>query len=54
MTKLSLPLRCVECRRTSDERARGWRAMVAEEWETDCSLFTVVYCPECAVHEFGG
>jgi hypothetical protein len=28
--------------------------MLAEEWETDGSLYTVVYCPECAVREFGG
>jgi hypothetical protein len=31
-------MRCEECRREDDGQGRGWRAMLAEEWETDGSL----------------
>jgi hypothetical protein len=46
-------MRCAECGAESDERARGWRALLGEEWETDGSLFVVTYCPSCAEQEFG-
>jgi hypothetical protein len=35
------PVTCAECGAETDERARGWRAMLGEEWETDGSLYVV-------------
>jgi hypothetical protein len=46
-------MRCAECDREADDHPQGWRAMLAEEWETDGSLYVVTYCPECAAREFG-
>lgn len=44
---------CVECGATVDEHAPNWRAYVAEPGETDEGESVVVYCPKCAVREFG-
>jgi hypothetical protein len=43
----SRPLCCVECGCVCLEGCRGWRAYLAGEDEV------VVYCPACAVREFG-
>lgn len=32
--------------------AHGWRAMLAENWETDGSLYVVTYCPNCYDRKF--
>ena len=52
---------CIECGRSADVYAHGWRAFVVpevddfEEMEqaeqADAEL--AVYCPECAAREFG-
>jgi len=39
---------CVECGRTSEGSARGWRALLTIDDEA------VVYCSECARKEFDG
>jgi hypothetical protein len=31
-------MRCAECGAEADDQARGWQALLAEEWETDGSL----------------
>jgi hypothetical protein len=46
-------MRCEECRREADDLARDWRAMLAEEWETDGSVYVVTYCPVCAERAMG-
>jgi hypothetical protein len=46
-------MRCAECGAEADEKARGWRAALGEEWETDGSLFVVRYREPCYQHEFG-
>jgi hypothetical protein len=45
-------MRCEEFGAEADDQARGWRAMLGEEWETDGSLFVVTYCPDCFAREF--
>jgi hypothetical protein len=45
-------MRCAECGAEADDRTRGWRVMLGEEWETDGSLFVVIYCPDCFAREF--
>jgi hypothetical protein len=49
----AIALRCAECEAEAVDQARGWRAMLAEEWEADGSLYVVTYCSECAEREFG-
>jgi len=45
-------IRCVECRRYPFEGARRWRAYLAvTELPNDEEV--VVYCPACAMQEFG-
>jgi hypothetical protein len=45
-------LRCIECgRETAD--GKGWRAYIADLPEDDEPPSVVVYCPECALREFG-
>jgi hypothetical protein len=36
-------VKCAECGAEADEKARRWRALIGEEWETDGSLFVVSY-----------
>lgn len=47
------PLRCTECGATAEDLARGWRALLGEEWEPERSLFVAPYCPSCYQDEFG-
>ena len=44
-------MRCDQCGAESDERARGWRAMLG--LEDDDTVVTVVLCPVCAERDFG-
>jgi hypothetical protein len=46
-------MRCAECGTEAEGKARGWRAMLGEKWETDGSLFVVTYCPACYERAFG-
>jgi hypothetical protein len=51
-------VRCVECGRKSRGDATDWRAYLTEDPEghNDAGvgvLEAVVYCPDCAEHEFG-
>ena len=46
-------MRCVECGAEPDEQAVGWRAYHAEDPEEDDEPELVLYCPTCALHEFG-
>jgi hypothetical protein len=43
-------LTCVECGREQAVGERGWRAYLTDD--EDGSAEAVVYCPECAAHEF--
>jgi hypothetical protein len=46
-------LRCDQCAKASDERARGWRGYrVGDEGAID-GLIVVVYCPACVERIFG-
>ncbi len=45
-------LRCEECGREADDRARGWRALHGKELDEDY-METFVYCPWCAERFFG-
>jgi hypothetical protein len=45
---LTTRLVCVECHRTSNEQARGWRLYLLT---IERELFA--YCPDCAAREFG-
>ena len=38
---------CVECGRTSEGSARGWRALLTVDDEA------AIFCPACAATEFG-
>lgn len=52
---LERPLVCVECGALSDERAEGWRAVLAGglvDGVDRGELEVGVYCPECAEREF--
>jgi hypothetical protein len=47
-------MQCVECGAEADERAAGWRAMLAadvDERGEDAEV--VIYCRMCAEREFG-
>jgi hypothetical protein len=46
-----LRLVCVECGREQIGGERGWRALLTDEQEPPVEA--VVYCPACAVREFG-
>ena len=46
-------VRFVECGKTADPQAEGWRAYRGDEPEDEEPL-VVVFCPECATGEFGG
>jgi len=55
MTKLGTaiePLRCLECGKSSDREARGWKALVGGGFE-DEPVEVGIFCPECAAREFG-
>jgi hypothetical protein len=48
-------LRCVECEKSSDASARGWRgSLVDVDVDDDGEDEVVFYCPRCAAREFGG
>ena len=36
---------CAECKADSDDKARGWRALQADDDEV------AIYCPDCAARE---
>jgi len=38
---------CAECKTGSDDKARGWRALPADDDDE-----IVIYCPDCAAREF--
>lgn len=42
-------MRCEECETETTGTAKGWRAYIAE----DQPPFVVIYCPTCALREFG-
>jgi ribosomal protein L44E len=44
-------LQCEVCGRVSRENERGWRAYLTTD--VDEPAGAIVYCPECAEHEFG-
>jgi hypothetical protein len=49
-----MDLRCVECDRVSDDRARGWRTKLADDPDDPFDEPVLAsYCPACAVREFG-
>jgi ribosomal protein L44E len=43
-------LKCVECGRQQADGKRGWRAYLTTDEEEPAEA--VVYCPDCAAHEF--
>jgi hypothetical protein len=43
---------CLECGCSSDERAKGWTAFLAEDPDGEESPFIGVFCPVCAASEF--
>ena len=45
-----MPLRCEACSNLSDGGAKGWQAIIVEDYES-CS-FVVSFCPTCASGEF--
>jgi hypothetical protein len=45
-------LRCIECGAES-KRGLGWEARIAYDPEADDPAEVVVFCPVCAVREFG-
>ena len=44
---------CVECGRSSNPDAKGWRMYHAYDLDREGELVLAAYCPECAVREFG-
>jgi hypothetical protein len=46
------PLRCAECGREADHKARGWRALHRKEDPAD-EPEAFVFCPACWEREFG-
>jgi hypothetical protein len=48
----AIPLRCLECGCVSRGAARGWRAIIGGGYEGE-PLAVGVYCPACALREFG-
>jgi hypothetical protein len=53
-TATSRMLTCEECRREASPESRGWVAYRVEDPDEPEKTFVVVYCPACAVREFGG
>lgn len=49
----TLLLVCEECRLVSDEEARGWIALLAEDVHGQEPISVAVFCPERARVEFG-
>jgi hypothetical protein len=45
-------LRCIECGAES-KRGLGWEARIAYDPDDDAPADVVVFCPACAVREFG-
>ena len=45
-----MPLRCEACSNLSDGGAKGWHAIIVEDYES-CS-FVVSFCSTCASDEF--
>jgi len=43
---------CEECRLVSDEDARGWIALLADDVHGLEPISVAVFCPECARVEF--
>jgi hypothetical protein len=48
-----MKLLCEECLEESDEQARGWVALLAEDVDGLEPMSVAVFCPECARVEFG-
>lgn len=46
-------LKCELCGREADGDARGWRALLADDPRDDEPAVAVVFCPVCALIEFG-
>ena len=46
-------LRCDECDACSDERATGWRALLAQDPDEGSQPFVVLMCPRCYARELG-
>jgi hypothetical protein len=46
-------VRCEECLTESDEAARGWIALLAEDVDGREPISVAVFCPACAHMEFG-
>lgn len=45
---------CQECEAVTEEFARGWRTLLADDPDAaDAEPLIATYCPECAVREFG-
>jgi hypothetical protein len=44
-------LTCAECGRQKTEGERGWRAYLTTDEDEPAEA--IVYCPDCAVREFG-
>jgi hypothetical protein len=44
---------CRECGCESDEDALGWQAFLSDDPRDDDPVVTVVFCPACALREFG-
>ncbi len=44
---------CQECGVRADGKAAGWRAYRADFLDEDSEPIVLVYCPVCAVREFG-
>lgn len=42
-------MRCAECGIETEDKARGWRALVGEE--DDGGVMVAVFCPACAERE---
>lgn len=45
-------LRCAECLAESDQEARGWIALLAEDVHGLEPISVATFCPECARVEF--
>ncbi len=48
-TTLIQPLACQECRQEWNDRHERWRLYVVPDEPAD----TLIYCPACAIREFG-
>jgi hypothetical protein len=49
----AMPLRCIECKIESGQKARRWRGYRIDDPTADEPPALAFYCPTCAEREFG-